>query len=153
MQFYLRLTNDIDAFQIFHDFDTAGFDELASWTEYYRCLTVARTGFCATLVMDDFGRETVLGIFSTIPVYTGIGRFVSFLTKESKKYLLSATPQLHQLLHQMIVHYDLHRVEADVCVEFPKYIKWATKFGFVSQGTINKYSPKGKDFIRMAYVV
>ena len=141
-----------DAFVIFCDLSEDGFNlknNLHSYTQSVKNAIIA--GETCTLVKVEDGQETVLGLFSVLPLDIEKGFLVSFLTNNSKRYLLAATNLLKLILKTTAYTHNYRIIESDVCADYPKYIDWAKMYGFKITGFVAYPEISDKSFVRMSY--
>ena len=154
IELLIRDTEPTDVRLIYNDLSEDGFNLKESYNTYHASIQAAiELGETCTLAKLEDGVETVLGVFSILPLYSETGFLVSFLTNESKQYLLKATHLLKLTLSVIAKLCKYKTITADVCTRYPKYINWAKKYGFKPNGLVTYSEISSNQFLRMSYGV
>lgn len=94
-----------------------------------------------------------VGIFGFAILRPGVAQAWASLTDELFKYnTLWFHKKAMEKLNEVMITWNLHRVESDAIASKKTWVKWLSALGFEKEGVMRKYSSEQEDYILFAKV-
>ena len=130
-------------------FDFAAVGEQFKGAFFNKALTavIAEKGYTWSMVEDD----RVLALGGIVPLWSGVGEAWSLMTPEALTHIKELHAKAKKVLESFF-NQGWQRIQTTVRADFGQGKNWLEHLGFEDEGTMEKYGPDGKDYIRYALV-
>jgi len=110
---------------------------------------LAEHGICFTAKSD--GRVLVVGGILMTSMHTGIGW--TMVSKYATLYGRSVLYTVKRQLENMMVDFQLHRIETANLKDATEHHRWCRLLGFREEGPLCQYDDQKRDYIRFAKIM
>jgi hypothetical protein len=114
----------------------------------------------STMIMASYGnayaavdQELVVAIGGLMNSRAGMGQLWIMGSDDIRRYARSFTKLIRELRDPLMEELNMHRIQAEVLVEEPTWIRWAHLFGMKEEGIMRQFTEDRKDCILMSYVL
>jgi len=108
---------------------------------------IAEKGYTWSMVEAD----SVLAMAGIVPLWHGVGEAWSLMTPEAIIHIKELHDKAKKVLESFF-NQGWQRIQTTVRADFGQGKNWLEHLGFEDEGTMEKYGPDGKDYVRWARI-
>jgi hypothetical protein len=101
-----------------------------------------------SITISVFNDDKLLGIGGVLPFWSGVGEAWMLVTPELKKCPMRALKDIQFYFNYLFEKEGFKRIQSVVAVDFTLAHRFIMKLGFVPEGIMPNYGPKGEHFTR-----
>jgi hypothetical protein len=148
--FYVREYRPWDAFKMEMRTDHLDRPELQNKEAFHEYLERIRA-FCKVYVIEseDFGIMAIMPVFFHWPGVCEASLYSSPIIEDHGADAYRICEMLASYVEE---NFNIHRIQATVSANDPVAFKFVTGIGFVAEGLMKKYNPRGEDYFMLARV-
>ena len=113
-----------------------------------QCAHLAENSFTFTIVDKQ---DRIVLVFGMVPMWKGVLEIWTLTNPDLfAKNIIGAHRVMERLRDMIATQYGAHRIQLMVRASTARYGEFMERFGFKSEGLMQKYGPNGEDFVRYA---